>query len=337
MTAEAPPDTNSEPGTTSGIAVVTEPAAASSRDRWAVPRRVVRKLGPPPRTRPPNPRRWLLVWAAACLSLLGLWLLFYALVLSSVQQGRSQAVLYAELRQGLAEATTPFGGPIEPGTAVMLVDAPTAGLHSVVVVEGTTSGDLEDGPGHLASTVFPGQAGTSVLFGRSVTYGAPFATIGHLRAGDHIVVTTGQGQFTYAVDRVRHPGDPLPQPLAANTSRLTLVSTTGSGWRTGWAPQQTVYVDATMQPGTDPTTKIQPAPSGRPTSVPDAARPMQGDLNALLPLVLWLQFLIIVAVFAAWGRARWGTWQTWLIAVPLVLAGLWGATQAGFQLLPNLV
>jgi sortase A len=46
------------------------------------------------------------------------------------------------------------------------------------VVEGTASSDLLDGPGHLRSTVLPGQVGTSVVMGRAKTYGAPFGAIG---------------------------------------------------------------------------------------------------------------------------------------------------------------
>jgi sortase A len=241
-------------------------------------------------------------------------------------------VLYAQLRQGLAEATTPFGGAIPAGTPVVLVDARAAGLSGVVVVEGTTSSDLTNGPGHLSSTPLPGQAGVSVLMGRSVMFGAPFRHIGSMRAGDKIEVTTGQGQFTYRVDDVRHKGDPLPPPLAQGKSRLTLVSSVAAGWRGGWAPQQTVYVDASLAGGT-----VQPAPPGRPSLVPAAADPMQGDNSSLVSLVLWLQGLLIVAVLVVVGRQRWGRWQTWLLGMPLALACLWGATQAAVVLLPNLV
>jgi sortase A len=265
-------------------------------------------------------------------SLLAVWVLLYAFALSGIQEGRNQGVLYAQLRQQLSGATTPFGGVIQPGYPVMLLDARSAGLRNVVVVEGTTSSDLASGPGHLASTPMPGQAGVSVLLGRSVTFGAPFRSIGSMRTGDLVQVTTGQGEFSYRVDGVRHKGDPLPVPLAAGKSRLTLVSSVAAGWRGGWAPQQTVYVDASLVTGT-----VQPAPSGRPNVVPLAAQPMQSDSSSLVSLVLWLQGLLVVVVLAAFGRSRWGRWQTWLLAMPLTLACLWGATQAAVVLLPNLV
>ncbi|NHA00350.1 hypothetical protein G5V59_10155 [Nocardioides sp. W3-2-3] len=46
-----------------------------------------------------------------------------------------------------------------------------------VVVEGTAPGDLFAGPGHLRSTVLPGQAGTSLVYGRAATYGGPFGRL----------------------------------------------------------------------------------------------------------------------------------------------------------------
>ena len=82
---------------------------------------------------------------------------------------------------------------------------------------------------------------------------------------------------------------------------------------------------------------VQPAPGGRPGLVPVAAEPMQGDSTALVGLVLWLQALLCVSVLAAFGRSRWGRWQTWLVAMPLLLACLWGATQSAVALLPNLI
>jgi sortase A len=271
-------------------------------------------------------------WALLSLSLLALWVLVFAFILSGLQESRSQATYYATLREGLAGETAPIGGYIEPGSPVFLMDAPSGGLHKVVVVEGTTSSNLTAGPGHLSSTVLPGQAGVSVVLGRSVTFGAPFRDITRMQAGDTITVTTGQGRFTYTVDHVRLPGDPLPPPVADGASRLTLVTAQGAGWRSGWAPTGTVFVDATMRGGS-----TQPIPPGRPAAVPVSSEPMQGDTSSLVVLVLWLQVVILVGAFAGWGRSRWGTWQTWLIAAPLMLAALWGATQSAFVLLPNLI
>ena len=64
------------------------------------------------------------------------------------------------------------GRPSPVGEPVALLSIPRLGI-SQVVVEGTASGDTLAGPGHLRDTVLPGQVGTSVVYGRAATYGAP--------------------------------------------------------------------------------------------------------------------------------------------------------------------
>jgi sortase A len=54
-------------------------------------------------------------------------------------------------------------------------------------------------------------------------------------------------------------------------------------------------------------------------------------------LTLWLEALVLLAIAYAWGRGRWGVWQTWLVAAPVAIAVVWGATDAAVQLLPNLL
>ena len=261
---------------------------------------------------------------------LALWFLFYELVLSGMQQSRDQQTLYARLRQGLAEATVPIGGAIQAGTPIALLTADSIGLRDVVVVEGTASAQLREGPGHLRSSVLPGQPGAAVLFGRGASFGAVFRRIGALQPGAAIAVTTGQGAFTYHVIRVRRPGDRYA--VTPSEATLQLVSAEGTGVRSGWAPDQLVFVDAILQQGT-----VQPAPPGRPASVPPVELAMRSDTSRLTTLVLWLQALLVAAVAVAWSWQRWGRWQTWLIGSPVVLAGLWGATETAATLLPNLV
>jgi sortase A len=282
-------------------------------------------------TRPPRPagvslaRRILLGWSA-----LAGWLLLYAFIFSGLQEGREQHVLYNQLREGLAGATTPIGGAIAPGTPIAVLDSPRVGLHDVVV-EGTTAGDLEAGPGHRRDTALPGQAGVSTIYGRSVTFGAPFRHITDLRAGDALRITTGQGDFVYRVDRIRRDGDPLPPVLTPDGSRLTLVTANGAGWRQGWAPTETVYVDATLEG------KPQPTPPGRPTAIPTSETAFHGDPAVLLELVLLLQLLVGVAFGVTWAQARWGRWQSWLVGAPALVAVLWLVTGTAFRLLPNLM
>ena len=84
-----------------------------------------------------------------------------------------------------------------------------------MVVDGTTSGLLEKGPGLKADTPLPGQAGTSIIYGRATMFGGPFRHLNVLRPGDVLEVTTGQGTFHYRVLDVRYSGGPRPPALAA--------------------------------------------------------------------------------------------------------------------------
>lgn len=264
------------------------------------------------------------------MSVLAAWTVLYALVFSGLQAERTNSVLYAELREGLSAATTPIGGAIKPGTPIALLRLPAAGLTGEVIVEGTAPGDLRAGPGHRRDTPLPGQAGVSVLYGRSVTFGAPFARLASLTTGTQFTVTTGQGTFTYAVDGVRHAGDPVPKPLAADGSRLMLETTTRAGLHFG--PATTLFVDATLVKGA-----VAPTPPGRPSAISEPERAMSADTSVLLPLVLWLQALVLVSAAIVWAWLRWGAWQTWLLGVPLVVAVLWGAGSAALMLMPNLI
>ena len=264
-------------------------------------------------------------------SLLMLWLVLYAVVFSGLQEERTQHGLYAALRAQLAAETAPAGGVIAPGKPVALLEAPDIGMHGVVVVEGTSSATLQDGPGHLADTALPGQTGVSAIFGKSVTFGGPFAKIPKLHMGNPITVTTVQGVAHYVVTDVRRGGDPLPATLSAGQGRLTLVAAVGSGWRSGWAPTGLVYVDASLQ-GTG-----QTAPPGRPTQVSAAQQAMGSGSSALYSLALWLEAMAIVAVGVTWARSRWGGWQVWLAGAPLVVATVWIVTETATRLLPNLL
>lgn len=182
-------------------------------------------------------------------SVVALFLGAYAYGLSVLQEQRSQDQLYASFR-GLLDPSSPtapsIGGAIAPGSPVALLNSPRAGLRNVVVVEGTTSGDLLEGPGHLRDSPLPGQPGESILMGKSTTAGAPFGGITRLRKGDVITVRTGQGRFRFVVEGQRVAGDPLPQ-IPSSGSLLTLVTSAGSGWLGRLAPSRLVYVDARLQ------------------------------------------------------------------------------------------
>lgn len=268
-----------------------------------------------------------LAWAFSVFSGLSLVFLAFLFVLSPLQQQRSQDLLYAQFRAELSAATAPFGvTDIDPGAPIAVLDIPDLGLRQVVV-EGTAGSDLRSGPGHERDTTLPGQIGTSVVFGRSTTYGAPFADLASLRPGQRIHVVTGQGAFTYAIEDVRHDGDLAPAALEPDQSRLVLVSTEGSSLR----PSSTLYVDALLVGAPTVT------PPRAPVYLPAWELPMATDTSALLPLVLWLLVLIGAGVFSVWGVLRWGALQTWIIGFPVALAALWGSCDSAALLLPNLM
>ena len=70
-----------------------------------------------------------------------------------------------------------------------------------VVVEGSDKESLKAGPGHYASTPFPGQSGNAAIACHRTTYGAPCFNLDLLRNGDPIFVQTLQGSFRYEVER----------------------------------------------------------------------------------------------------------------------------------------
>jgi sortase A len=74
---------------------------------------------------------------------------------------------------------------------------------SEVVVQGTGSADLRNGPGHYPGTPVPGERGTVAIAGHRTTYGAPFRRLDDLGRGDRIELEMPYGDFTYRVERTR--------------------------------------------------------------------------------------------------------------------------------------
>jgi LPXTG-site transpeptidase (sortase) family protein len=163
-------------------------------------------------------------YPATMVALVCFWVVAQMLWFGGISENRDQQLLYSRFRTELAAATAPVG-PVTPvGAPVALLTIPHLGVQQVVV-EGTASGDLLAGPGHLRNTVLPGQAGTSVVFGRASTYGAPFRNIDRLRRGDRLAVATPYGTFRYAVEgtRIVDPAD-LRVLRTVGHSRLVLTA-----------------------------------------------------------------------------------------------------------------
>lgn len=287
--------------------------------------------GPPP---PLSPRLDLLrLIFLVVFVLAGAMVIQHSLV-SSLQQRADQQRLYDSFRARLAESTAPVGptdadgNAYPPGTAVAYLEIPAIDVRQVVV-SGTSSGMLFNGPGHRRDTVLPGQAGATVIMGRAAAYGGPFSSIDELDEGDRIKVTTGQGEFEYRVMGVREEGDPLPAPPGEGESRLVLTTAAGPPY----LPNGVVRVDAEM----DGTAAAGPGRLFASGSLPSSEDTMSGDTTQLWALVLWLQALIAVALGAVWAWHRWGRAQAWVVFLPpLMLVGMFVANQAA-RLLPNLL
>lgn len=296
--------------------------------------RAVRSLRPvaSPR-RPPAP-----VGAAASvastaflmIALVCVWTALQMLVLGGVAQTRAQTLLYDEFRAQVASGTAPLGPVVPVGEPVALLSVPRLGIEQVVV-EGTASGDTLDGPGHRRDTPLPGQVGTSVVYGRAATYGAPFASLPELVEGDALKVVTAQGRITFRVLGVRRAGEPLPPPSDAGTARLTLVTAEGDGRLAALSPSTVVYVDA------EAPRRAFPAPPGRPAAVPEPESAMASDPGALPLLALCLALLLATTLGVVAARQRWSTALVWVVTCPLVLALSWLCTDVVMRLLPNLV
>ena len=295
------------------------------------PPRKPRKRAPAPT---PREIRWWVgvIWLLVSALLLGF--VAHVTLIGSLQHGRAQYVLYQQLRTELALATAPLGqldvdGVLVPnGTAVGLITIDSINVNEVFV-QGTTAEDLMSGPGHRRDSVMPGQKGTSIIMGRQATYGGPFSGLANLEIGDEITITTGQGTSTYTVFAIRQEGDLLPEPLASGEGRLELITADGIPL----APSGALYVDASLS------SEIKETPS--PVFTKEVLDPgefeMASNVDGWFSALFWFQWLAVAAIVLRWVRGRWGMWQTWVIAVPLLLA--LGAATAGAVMttLPNLL
>lgn len=262
-------------------------------------------------------------------ALVCLWIVIQLLLLGGLQHDRAQQLMYQDFRHQLASTEAPLGPVIDVGDPVALVTVQEIGLDEVVV-EGTASGDLLAGPGHLRNTPLPGQQGTSVVLGRATTYGAPFSRIGELTEGMGITVVMAQGTQEFTVIGVRRAGDPLPPPPEPGVARLVLVSGEGTGRLAGISPGTALYVDAEADKGF-------PAPAGRPLAVPKAEQVMAIDSGAWPLLALCLAALVGLATAVVLALRRWTALLVWIVAAPLVIALAWSTTDVVMRLLPNLM
>ena len=133
----------------------------------------------------------------------------YQLWVTDLLTAQRQGELGDELQADWADDPTVAapGGTFAPGPIDVAVGDPFAVIHvprlgddyARVVVEGTGTEELAQGPGHYVDTAMPGELGNLSIAGHRVGRGSPFLDLDRMRPGDPIVVETAQGWFTYTV------------------------------------------------------------------------------------------------------------------------------------------
>lgn len=275
-----------------------------------------------PRTRKPFEATGATVVAIGLMVLTGLLASFglYLFVGSGLAANRHQDVLYSQLEETLSQATVPVAGVIPVGTPLGIVDIPRIGMEQVFV-EGSASEQTITGPGLKPDSVLPGQEGVSLLVGRRATFGGPFRQLDQLEPGDRIVVTTGQGRFTYVVDLVRTSDAPATE-IEQVPARLTLITSDPAV-----TPSRSLMVTARLQGDAQPTS------TGQTAAADDT--PGEGSSGRGVALLLWAQALLLVTVVVTWAALRFNVRAIWIGAVPVLLAILWNVYENLAVLLAN--
>jgi sortase A len=233
----------------------------------------------------------------------------YLFGFTALQQARAQQRLLPGL-YGKAGLTALSGRIPTQGRPVAILQIPALHLRQVVVA-GTSAQDLASGPGLMPGSAPPGVRGNTVIAGRRLFYGQPFAGIGNLHKGDQIHLIGGLGSFTYKVvdTRVVRPGQADPVVPTADP-RLTLITSNAS-----LTPTDRVVAVASM---VSKPADINVAPIGIP---PASQLALSGDRGALTPTILWGAALVIgvfgtVVLYRRWRKP----WPTYLMTTPVLLA-----------------
>jgi sortase A len=96
-----------------------------------------------------------------------------------------------------------FGRMLHDGAPIGRIVIPRIGLN-MIVVEGTSEGDLAKGPGHYnaasgAATALPGAGGVVAIAGHRTTFLHPFRHVDQLRSGDNVYLEMPYGTLRYRV------------------------------------------------------------------------------------------------------------------------------------------
>jgi sortase A len=137
----------------------------------------------------------------------------------------------------VSSAAGPLAGPalrLRDGAPFAILTIPRLGSHyRQVLVQGVGVADLQEGPGHYPGSATPGQIGNFAVAGHRTTYGAPFADLNLLRAGDEVDVQVRDTIYLYRVTglEIVRPENvgvvaPVPDHPGARPRRAMLTFTT---------------------------------------------------------------------------------------------------------------
>ena len=107
--------------------------------------------------------------------------------------------IHGEARKVDALASS-FARRVSDGDPIGRIVIPNIDLD-IVVVQGTSTGDLTKGPGHYPSTPFPGEPGTTAIAGHRTTYLAPFRHLDSVHGGDRVELRMPYATLEYRVER----------------------------------------------------------------------------------------------------------------------------------------
>jgi sortase A len=127
------------------------------------------------------------------------------------------------------------------GQPIAILEIPAIKVNQVVI-QGTTTSQLQYGPGHYTTTPLPGQAGNVGIAGHRTTWGHPFYNLNALKAGDKIILSTTYGTFTYSMTTSQ-----IVEPTAVEVLNPTLVPTlTLTTCNPRYSAAQRLVVQATL-------------------------------------------------------------------------------------------
>ncbi len=208
----------------------------------------------------------------------------------------------------------PISPPTEGGP-VGLIQIPKIQLDKVIV-QGTGTSDLQQGPGHFPNTPLPGEKGNVAIAGHRTTYGAPFFNLNELAPGDPIIITTVQGTFTYNVVRTLVVS-PANTSVAGPTQITAVAPSSGAMLTlTTCNPRFSASTRLVVQARLTTTPAPTPAPTpALPTTPTSGIKPSHktktvssnsglGDQQGSWPPALWWGLAVLFSMLVGWRTAQ---------------------------------